>query len=90
MPSPQKHGRTHTPLSCSKKLRLDINTGAKEAARANNLATNTPLFNGRTDAVQEEKGRTFMDSPGMKPVGKKEPEVDMRKMAILKNAKAAG
>jgi hypothetical protein len=46
----------------------------------------SPVINGRTDEVEEEKGATFMDSPSMRP-GNKE-EVDIRKMAIMKNAQA--
>eukprot|EP01017_Pseudomicrothorax_dubius_P029922 TRINITY_DN3676_c0_g3_i3.p1 TRINITY_DN3676_c0_g3~~TRINITY_DN3676_c0_g3_i3.p1 ORF type:complete len:377 (+),score=108.13 TRINITY_DN3676_c0_g3_i3:596-1726(+) len=60
----------------------------KEAERAEELITRSPVINGRTESVEEEKGKTFMDSPSMRPSGSK--DVDMRKKAIMKNAQAHG
>lgn len=71
---------------CRRKLKVDV-IRKKEVMKAENLATNSPLINGRTDAVAEEKGVTYMDSPGMRPTARVDGS-DMRKMAILRNAAA--
>lgn len=71
---------------CRKKTASD-KTKRREAAIAEALVTMSPVINGRNEEVEEEKGKSFMDSPSMRPSGK---DVDMRKMAILKNAQAHG
>lgn len=75
-------------LVISKKLKLDP-IKKKEVMKAENLATNSPLITGKTDSIQEDKGGSYLDSPGMRPTGRKD-DSDMRKMAILRNAQARG